>query len=383
MNAPAHPSAERLHYMDNLRALAMLAGVLFHAALAYSPMLHFFWPSADAAPHKAYDVLAWFSHLFRMPLFFLIAGFFAALLLERRGVQAFLLNRTLRIALPFVLFLGPVLWAIGVGFDWAVAHVEKPSPLLGFVRYQQQSGGAMDMPFSTAHLWFLYYLAMFCAALALLWIGAQLRGGAWLRGRWLDWLARPWCALPLAVIALTAVFAAIEAPHPAPESLWPKAWPFGLYGLFFLLGALIYARPALLQSLNGWLWPLLLVGLASHIYFIARVPAAAGHWLMALSESLTAVCMTFACLLAGARWLNRRRGAFRYIADASYWIYLVHLPLLFMLQYLLLDVTWPSPIEFTLSVLATFALALLSYALLVRHTPIGWLLNGRRKVGEK
>jgi peptidoglycan/LPS O-acetylase OafA/YrhL len=39
---------ERLHYMDNLRAFAMLLGVLFHAALAYSTSLHQVWPAADA-----------------------------------------------------------------------------------------------------------------------------------------------------------------------------------------------------------------------------------------------------------------------------------------------------------------------------------------------
>ncbi len=32
-------SQDRLHYMDQLRALAMLAGVVFHAALAYSPLM--------------------------------------------------------------------------------------------------------------------------------------------------------------------------------------------------------------------------------------------------------------------------------------------------------------------------------------------------------
>ena len=38
---------DRIHYMDNLRALAMLAGVVFHAAFAYSPLMHPLWPAAD------------------------------------------------------------------------------------------------------------------------------------------------------------------------------------------------------------------------------------------------------------------------------------------------------------------------------------------------
>ncbi len=61
---------QRLHYLDNLRALAMIAGVFFHAALAYSPMLNSYWLSADSQQSPLVDVVGFFMHLFRMPLFF-------------------------------------------------------------------------------------------------------------------------------------------------------------------------------------------------------------------------------------------------------------------------------------------------------------------------
>ncbi len=80
--------SERLHYMDNLRAIIMIAGVFFHAALAYSPFLHSVWMSADSINSPAMDWFIHFSHAFHMPLFFLLAGFFAALLIERRGSAA-------------------------------------------------------------------------------------------------------------------------------------------------------------------------------------------------------------------------------------------------------------------------------------------------------
>ena len=38
----------RYHFMDNLRAIAMIAGIFFHAALAYSPMLSSVWLTADS-----------------------------------------------------------------------------------------------------------------------------------------------------------------------------------------------------------------------------------------------------------------------------------------------------------------------------------------------
>lgn len=67
----------------------------------------------------------------------------------------------------------------------------------------------------------------------------------------------------------------------------------------------------------------------------------------------------------------------RWLADASYWVYLVHLPLLFAIQYRLLDVQMHWGAKFAIATLSTLALSFASYQVLVRHTPIGRLLNGK------
>jgi fucose 4-O-acetylase-like acetyltransferase len=122
--------SSRFHYMDNLRALAMLAGIFFHAALAWSPLLSQLWLAADDQSSLLMEAFAWFSHLFRMPLFFLIAGFFACYLVGKRGPWGLLKHRALRIALPFVLFL-PLIWvSLAMIIGWAMEHVASPSPML-------------------------------------------------------------------------------------------------------------------------------------------------------------------------------------------------------------------------------------------------------------
>ena len=68
----------------------------------------------------------------------------------------------------------------------------------------------------------------------------------------------------------------------------------------------------------------------------------------------------------------------RYLADASYWVYLVHLPLVMAGQVLVLAAPWPWFVKLGAVVASVTAISLLSYELLVRHTFLGRLLNGRR-----
>lgn len=77
--------------------------------------------------------------------------------------------------------------------------------------------------------------------------------------------------------------------------------------------------------------------------------------------------------------LTRERPSVRYLADASYWIYLVHLPLVIGAQIVVRDWALPSGIKFLLISGGVTAGLLLSYQASVRHTPIGTLLNGRKR----
>jgi glucan biosynthesis protein C len=94
-------------------------------------------------------------------------------------------------------------------------------------------------------------------------------------------------------------------------------------------------------------------------------------------EAYIGVWMTCVCLIAGRSLLNRGNAVLRYLADASYWIYIVHLPILFAIQYRLLDSDLPWGAKFAIAVLATFGLCLLSYHVLVRRTLVGNLLGVR------
>ena len=91
-------------------------------------------------------------------------------------------------------------------------------------------------------------------------------------------------------------------------------------------------------------------------------------WSTALLQALVATWGTLAALIAGLRWLDRPSAWMAYLSRSSYWTYLLHLPVLFALQYVLLDHALSWPLALLLSCGLTLAICLLSYELLVRRT---------------
>jgi peptidoglycan/LPS O-acetylase OafA/YrhL len=370
-------TGERVHYMDNLRALAMLAGVVFHAALAYSPLMHPIWPLADAGRSILVDVVAWFLHLFRMPLFFVVAGFFAALLVARRGMAGLFRNRGARVLLPLVVFLPLVLTSMHWLTLQAVANVAHPSPALAWMRgWIEQHGSLPSLP-GWAHLWFLFYLLLFTV---LTWVASTL--GLQRIGERIAALP-PLALVILFPLPLTLALTGTTAPWPAPEFVLPSLWAMAFFGLYFALGYQLFQHPHMLDRLRPLSLPLLTGAVLAYALlfrlsdgFALTRPTTLQHAMHAALEAYAGVWMTLCCLLAGKRWLDKRSATMRWLADASYWTYLVHLPLLFAVQYRLLDVPLHWTAKFALSVFATFSMSFASYQLLARHTVLGRLLNG-------
>ncbi len=87
---------------------------------------------------------------------------------------------------------------------------------------------------------------------------------------------------------------------------------------------------------------------------------------------------TFAEIGMALRFLSGFSARRRYIADASYWIYLIHLPIVMALQVAVSRLDWPWPVKFAVILAISFPLMFASYQLLVRYSFIGAVLNGRR-----
>ena len=378
----------RYHYMDNLRALAMLAGIFFHAAIAYGPLLNQIWLPASPDASIAMDAVAWFSHLFRMPLFFLIAGFFTCYMIEKRGIKGQLKNRALRIALPFAIFWPMVVTSFALLIGWAIKDIQNLSPILGFAKMMAEQAEAPPPPASTTHLWFLYNLVQFYLVYALIHrFGLMQMSWARVLGN------TKFVVFALPLLVVPALFTQFS-PYPAPEQFTPKLWSFGYFGVFFLIGSYMYKNQSLVDHLRPYAPWLLVSSIIMYGFVFRDMPAAVSlefamaiqagpepsiqHLLIATLEAYISVHMTIVCLVAGKALLDKANKTFRYIADASYWIYIIHLPVLWGLQFYMLDTDWNLWVEFIVASFGTLLIGLITYAVLVRKTPIGWMLNGKR-----
>lgn len=377
----------RLHYLDNLRALAMIGGVFFHAALAYSPILNKFWFTADRQQSALVDVVGWFSHLFRMPLFFVIAGFFVAYLVSKCGMGGMLANRAKRILLPFIIFLPLCLWAVIASMMWAVAAVENKSPLLLMVTQAIATPGTPPPPLSTMHLWFLYNLVFFCI---MTWVLSYIN---WSRLYNLFSAIKPLHFILLFPLLLLPALLSVSSPFPAPEKLLPQLWSFGFFGLFFVLGYWMHRTEHFIEKFQPYALPLFIASLIIYAVYYYLVPKEITmppapvelplNLTLKLCETYISVWMTLVCLVAGKRYLNSRNRVMRFFSDSSYWIYIIHLPLLFVVQYKLMDQDWGLFAKYSASVGITLLIGAVTYVLFVRWTPIGWMLNGRKRVVKK
>ncbi|MDO9337182.1 MAG: acyltransferase family protein [Caulobacter sp.] len=382
---------ERLHALDAVRGFALLLGVAFHASMSFLPGPQA-WIVMDEQRSELMAITFFTLHIFRMTIFFVIAGYFGRLLLERRGLKGFVLDRLKRIVAPLAIFWPLALTGIIAVLIWSTIEVMGALP-----KNPPPPPAMTPTDFPLTHLWFLWVLLIFYTAMLLArGVGRLLDGGGvfarvvdGLVGFLVRSLAGP--VLLAAPIALAFwlkrdLMAWVGIPTPD-QSLIPGAIALTAYGIAFSFGWLLQRQDGLILGMARR-WPLqLLVAIAATTaaYLILRGMPIGGkltdEGLRATFCGLYALAIwtwTFGLIGAALTFLSGHSPVRRYLADASYWIYIVHIPIVMALQVALREAPVAWPVKYALILAGTLVPALITYELLVRHTHLGWLLNGRR-----
>lgn len=368
----------RIAPLDCLRVFATGCVVLLHACVPYSThaMPGLVWPVRDQTS-RFVDVIFWGTELFVMPLFLLMAGYFAVGLYRHRGSWGLVRHRFRGLMAPFAfaaVFLLPLslyAWLTG----WLIEGSIAPRKL----RSLAFDPSVEKELWGFAHLWFLPYLFLYVSLFAAI---AAFRPGT-LSSRATELLRRG--SLPgLALLGMAVVCWVPEVVFGFQHGFLPFASKWIYCGTYFFGGVWLGHFDRDLRGLSrSGSRHLLLGGVAGGLAVLCGTQMLAGaddtatRLLMAVSTVLAAWCISLG--LHG--WVMRRKldggPIVRYLAAASFWVYLSHHSVV-ALTHIDLKVLLPnaSPLlKAAVTFSITIGFCLLAFEGCVRRTWVGRLLG--------
>ena len=268
---------------------------------------------------------------------------------------------------------------------------EKKDPLGGLRALVM---GAMLFPFFH-HLWFLWFLCLFVVAFCV--YAAVIDHLPWKLPSWLVLSpARYLWLIPLTLVPQAAM--GLLYPSFGPDTsvgLLPMPWVLAYYAIFFMFGAIYFDHDDATGRVGRWWW--LTLPLALFVVFPVGYELTMQRWgfgevwvasayrrpLSVLLQATYAWLMTFGAMGMFRSLFAAENKVMRYMSDSSYWLYLVHLPLIIVVQLLVCSWLLPSSLKFFLVCTLTIVLSLVSYQWCVRYTLLGTLLNGPRRRPER
>ncbi|MFT3711852.1 MAG: acyltransferase family protein [Archangium sp.] len=357
MQPPPSTPPQRYAGLDAIRAGAMLLGLAYHATYSWLPRVGPWYFVADQSPVDALVSVTGALHSFRMQLFFALSGFFSHLVFERRGERAYFIDRSRRLLVPLVVAL-----PIAMLLYW---QLRVWSHSLGLMSSDFKPG--TDFHALPLHLWFLIYLWSFCA-LALL--APKTTAFASLLTRALKFPP----LIFLVLSALTGLGLWLHPENRPDGAFWPQPFELFHYGLFFAFGWTLWTvRLDAATPLRRWAWPFLLLGIGTMI-FVYRGSVQwepLGH---ALGGPIAWSITLGALGLALSSSTREENPALRFIVESSYWVYLIHYPVVLALQVVFAQQSLPGALEYSLATLGTLLVAWVTFVVFVWRTPLGpWL----------
>jgi glucans biosynthesis protein C len=363
-------TSQRSHHLDAIRVSAILLLIPYHAARYIQKGL---------GEDPLVNAGVWFLHTWHMPLFFAISGFLAATGSRRSTAARQIRSRLRRLGVPLVIGMLTVVplanfFVIEAASIWPRAQniPEKRELTFGHV-----------FNWAPQHLWFLDYLLVMSVLAIGLWLAIQSYPSivAGVNRGFRALMTSSWNVLPLALISalILSTKSGWVAGGTMSDSLIPAPTLLVYFSLFFAFGWLLSGQDDLIEVLKRGAWLRFAAGagvaIPGFLLFYnntdftgnvgtAGVLAENGQLRILGLFAVGVVCWLMLLGIWGilARYVRREWRALRYLADASFWIYLVHIPFLVAMQSTLSETHLEVALRYVLAVCGTLALAIGSYA---------------------
>ena len=366
---------KRYYAFDSLRATMMLLGVVLHSAMTYSSKHEIPFPLKAKETSDVFYFLLYFIHTFRMPLFFLIAGFFGALLFYKKSPEEMIKNRFRRIFLPFVVFLFVLQPLISYAFKYSNAVFNGEIPISLSKHF---SSIWSYVPFTLGHLWFLYYL-LIISALVYLFSKLTKPISASTFDKLFDKTFKnpAFRLLTMTTISFIILFLFGAKSFETSINLIPDFGILTYYFAFYITGWLLYRKKELVNTLKMFDIAITSIGFVVYcfkIYFDNQMNLIS----LQIINSIITCSLTFGITGLFLRFADIPNNKVTYFVNSAYWVYIVHFFITILLPGLIYDLQISVYLKYLIVLTATSIICFTTYHFFVRKTFIGVFLNGKK-----
>lgn len=347
----------RMYFLDNLKVFLAVLVVLHHSAQPYGPGGGW-WIASD--PNQTtidFIVLGLFMAVnmsFFMGLFFMISAYFIPGSLDRKSPLKFMKDRLVKLGVPIPIFMFGVFPAMGyllLNHGQAVINF--------YLNYLNIFSSQYNLEFG--HLWFLAMLLIFSAVYAAFWLVKRPSSKAK--------RAFPGNAAILTFVMAMALVSFVVRIW-APVNYWV---PLHLFEPFHLTQYVMLFAAGIVAYREGWidaipeatakLWsriakltiillPVAIV-ITNGMQFSEGLKIFSGGLTVAsligsIWEALLCVSMCIALLALFKNRFNSQGRIAKAMAENSFTVYLIHIPFILFLQYLLIGVPIDPLIKFAI-----------------------------------
>lgn len=336
---------DRRFDIDWIRVIAIGLLLIYHVAIAFQPWGVMIGFPTNPQPWTGLWIPMTMLNIWRIPLLFFVSGMGVYFALQRRTWPQLIGERAARILVPYI--FGAVAIVPIHLLLWRYYYNMK-------LVYQPDQG----------HLWFLGNIFTYVLILSPLFYYLKRNED----GKVVYWIKRVLShPLGFLVVAGTFILEAIII-KPYPYELYALSWHGYFLGLlaFFFGFCFVLTGEGFLKMIVKWRWAFLV---SAAILFAVRFTwfqVKAPYYLIVFEAD----CWIFSLLAFGYRYLNYGGPALRYLSQAAYPVYILHMIFLYLGALLIFPLNIAVPLKFVMVLLITFAGCFLTYELIRR---LKWL----------